>query len=102
MKNKVVSAQDAIALVHSGDTLGFSGFVGNGTPEELIAALERRFLDTGEPRDLTFVFAAAPGDGKERGLNRLALEGVVKRAIGGHWSLIPKLAAMAVDGRIEA
>ena len=48
------------------------------------------------------MFAAAPGDGKERGLNRLAHEGLVKRAIGGHWSLVPKLAALATDNRIEA
>jgi hypothetical protein len=32
-------------------------------------------LDSGTPRGLTLVFAAAPGDGKERGLNRLAREG---------------------------
>ena len=102
MKNKVVSAQQAIALVQKGDTIAFSGFVGSGTPEELIGALEARFVETGEPDGLTLVFAAAPGDGKERGLNRLAHDGMVKRAIGGHWSLIPKLGAKAVDGSIEA
>ena len=102
MKDKIVSPDDAIAIIRDGDTVAFSGFVGSGTPEELIAALERRFVDTGSPRDLTLLFAAAPGDGKDRGLNRLAREGLVKRAIGGHWSLVPKLSAMAVDGRIEA
>ena len=102
MKNKVVSPAQAAAIVRDGDTLACSGFVGTGTPEELICALERRFEETGSPRDLTLVFAAAPGDGKDRGLNRLAREGLVKRAIGGHWSLVPKLGAMAVAGKIEA
>lgn len=102
MKNKIVSAAEAIAIIRSGDTVAVSGFVGAGTPDELIVALERRFLDTGAPRDLTLVFAAAPGDGKDRGLNRLAHPGLVKRVVGGHWSLVPKLGALAVDNRIEA
>jgi len=102
MKNKIVSAAEAMAIVRDGDTVAFSGFVGTGTPEELILALEKRFLESGHPKDLTLVFAAAPGDGKDRGLNHLAHKGLVKRVIGGHWSLVPKLGAMAVSGEIEA
>jgi propionate CoA-transferase len=102
MKDKIVTADEAVALIRDGDSVCCSGFVGIGTPDELIMALERRFTGAGEPRDLTLVFAAAPGDGKERGLNRLALPGLVKRAIGGHWALLPKLARMATDNLIEA
>jgi propionate CoA-transferase len=102
VKNKIVSAADAVAIVRDGDTIACSGFVGAGTPEALIRALEARFLATEAPKDLTLVFAAAPGDGKDAGLNRLAHPGLVRRAIGGHWSLVPKLARLAVDGAIEA
>jgi len=102
MKNKIVSTDEAIAIIRDGDTLAFSGFVGSGTPDELIGALAKRFTETGSPRDLTLVFAAAPGNGKDRGLNRLAQDGMIKRAVGGHWGLVPKLSAMAVEGRIEA
>jgi len=102
MKNKIVSAADAIAIIRDGDTVASSGFVGSGTPDELINALEARFVATGAPRDLTLVFAAAPGDGKDKGLNRLAHGGLIKRVIGGHWSLVPKLGALAVGNRIEA
>ena len=102
IKNKVVTADAAIALIRDGDTVSCSGFVGIGTPEVLLAALERRFLDNASPRDLTLIFAAAPGDGKNRGLNRLAHAGLLKRAVGGHWALLPKLAKLAIDNRIEA
>ena len=102
MKNKIVSAAEAIAIIRDGDTIAFSGFVGSGTPDELIVAMEKRFVETASPRDLTLLFAAGPGDGKERGLNRLARDGLVKRAVGGHWGMVPKLSTMAVEGRIEA
>jgi propionate CoA-transferase len=102
MKNKIVGVAEAIAIIRDGDVVACSGFVGSGTPDALISALEKRFLETGSPRDLTLVFVAAPGDGQERGLNRLAHQGLVRRAIGGHWGLVPKLARMAVEGEIEA
>lgn len=102
MNNKIVSAAEAVAIIHDGDTVSVAGFVGIGTPDELLIALETRFRETGEPRDLTLVFAAAPGDGRDRGLNRIAHPGLVRRAIGGHWGLVPKLAALAMDNQIEA
>jgi len=43
MQNKITSAADA---VRDGDTVLISGFVGIGTPDELIIALEKRFLET--------------------------------------------------------
>jgi propionate CoA-transferase len=102
MINKIVSAREAIAIIRSGDTVSVAGFVGIGTPDELLLALQQRFEETQEPAGLTLVFAAAPGDSKDRGLNRLAQPGLVKRAIGGHWALVPKLAKLAMDNKIEA
>ncbi|MBK5933495.1 propionate CoA-transferase [Rhodovulum imhoffii] len=101
MAGKVMPVEQAIALIEDGDTLTTSGFVGIGVPDELLAALERRFTDTGTPRDLALVFAAGQGDGKARGLNRLGHEGLLRRVIGGHWGLIPKVAQLAVGNRIE-
>src|SRR5690349_4276941 len=101
MKNKIVSPAEAAALVRNRDTVSISGFVGIGTPDELLIALAERFEATKTPADLTLVFAAAPGDGKDRGLNRVARPGMVRRAVGGHWSLVPKLAALALDDGIE-
>jgi len=102
MVDKVVSLEDAIATIGNNDTVCVSGFVGIGTPECLLKGLEDRFLKDNSPKDISLLFAAAPGDGKDQGLNRLAHSGLVKRAIGGHWSLVPKLGGMAVREEIEA
>jgi propionate CoA-transferase len=101
VKNKLVSADQAIALIKPGDMITTSGFVGIGVPEALLAALEARFLTSGEPNGLSLVFAAGQGDGKARGLNRLGHKGLLRRVIGGHWGLIPKVAALALEGHIE-
>ncbi|MGD9409611.1 MAG: acyl CoA:acetate/3-ketoacid CoA transferase [Thiohalocapsa sp.] len=102
MQSKIVSADEAVRLVHDGDTLVFSGFGVVGVPDELGVALEQRFLETGAPRDLTLFFGGGPGDGQDKGANRLAHEGLIKRAIGGHWGLVPKIGELALADKIEA
>ncbi len=102
MKNKIVTAAEAIAIIRDRDTVCTSGFVGVGTPDELLIALEKRYRETRHPSALTLMFAAAPGDSKDRGLNRLAHDGLLKRVIGGHWALVPKLGELAIANRIEA
>ena len=99
---KVISAQDAIAIVQDEDVLATSGYGGNGTPDQLLVALEKRFLETRSPENLTLVFAGGQGDGKQKGLNHLGHEGLLKRVIGGHYGLIPEIEKLAVDNKIEA
>src|SRR5215471_15146780 len=107
---KIVSAAEAVRLIREGDTIATGGFVGIGFAEEIAVALEQHYLANDganagarqKPKNLTLVYAAGQGDGKERGLNHLGHAGLVRRVIGGHWGLVPKLQQLAIANQIEA
>ena len=108
-EGKVVTAHEAVRLIHDGDSVATGGFVGIGFAEEIAVALEALYLTPDDklagarkPRNLTLVYAAGQGDGKSRGLNHLAHAGLVRRVIGGHWGLVPKLQQLAISNQVEA
>jgi len=100
--SKITPIADAIALIQSGDVLAVSGYGTNAVPEQLLAGLQERFLDTQMPEELTLVYAGGIGDGKDGGLNRIGHERLLKRVIGGHYGLIPAIEKLAVENKIEA
>lgn len=100
---RFMTAQEAAGLIKDGDTVAISGFLGMGHPEEISQAVEKRFLATGQPRDITLTFAASQNDGKGNwGLNRWAKEGLLKRVVAGHWGLQPDMVKLATENKIEA
>lgn len=102
MRIEFLSAKEAVKKVTSGATIATDGFVGGAFPEELALELEKRFIESGDPKDLTLVYCAGQGDGGNRGLNHLGHERLLKRVIGGHWGLVPKIQTLAVENKVEA
>ena len=89
-------------LVKDGDTISTSGFVGSGCPEALTRALENRFLETGEPRNLTYFFPGSQGNRDGRGADHFAHKGLLKRMIAGHYNTAPAIGKMILNNEIEA
>ena len=85
MKNKIMTADEAVATIKDGDSIMVGGFMACGTPEILIDALVRK-----NARHLTIICndAGVPG----RGVGKLISNGQVKRLIASHVGLNPEVA----------
>jgi propionate CoA-transferase len=100
-KNKVISAAEAIARVKDNDVIATTGFVQSCIPEMLHAALEKRYVETGAPRDLTLIMCAGAGDSKGLGTGRLHHDGLLKRVIAANFGRMPKVAEAAQNNKIQ-
>lgn len=101
-KVKFLSSTEAVKLIKDNDTIGTVGFLLTGAAEELIMRIGERFKKENSPKNLTFMWASGIGDGKERGLNHICIEGLLKRTIAGHYGMLPKIAPLVVENKIEA
>ena len=100
MKDKTIKADEAIALIRDNDVVTTTGFVQSCIPEALHAALEKRYVETGAPRDLTLIMCAGAGDSKGLGTGRLHHEGLLRRVIAANFGRMPKVAEAAQENRI--
>ena len=99
---KIISAEQAAGLIEDDWCVIPGGFGSCGHPDSLTEAIRARFLKTKQPRRLQLLFGPGPGNKRGKGVDALALDGLVSKAIGGFWGLSPALAAMARRGLIEA
>ncbi|MPM40093.1 Caffeate CoA-transferase [bioreactor metagenome] len=100
-KKPIITAEEAAALVKDGDVITSMGFVASNLPEALYNALEKRFVETGSPKGMTLFYAAAQGNRDGSGADHFAHEGMLKRVIGGHYNMAPKLGQMIIDNKLE-
>ena len=101
-KGKIVTGEQAAAIIRDGDVVTTGGFVATGVPEDILICMEERFKKEGHPLNLTLIYAAGQGDGKTRALNHLGHEGLVGRVIGGHIGLAPMLQKLIREEKILA
>ncbi|MFL5652127.1 MAG: CoA-transferase, partial [Chloroflexota bacterium] len=82
----VLSAAEAVELIHSGATVSVSSSSGLGCPDDVLRALGERFATTGEAADLTLIHPIAAGDmyGID-GIDHLVQPGQIRRVIAGSY-----------------
>jgi len=102
MSIKIISVEEAASLVKDNSVLSVNGFGSISHPEEFDIALQKRFLKTGYPRNLTIYEVTGQGvfNPKEM-FDRLAIDGLIRRVFSGHFASMPGIAKMVADGRIE-
>lgn len=96
-----ISAKEVAKKIKNNSVVATGGFVGIGVAEEILTEIENYYLENKRPTNLTLIYAAGQGDGKDKGLNHLAHEGMVSKVIGGHWGLAPKLRTLALENKIQ-
>jgi acyl CoA:acetate/3-ketoacid CoA transferase len=103
LRNKVLTAAEAVQLIQSGNVIAIQGAGGGvAEPTLLLRELGRRFEQESAPRDLTLYHATGLGDRREIGTDYLAHSGLVKRDIAGHLGMAPKMARMIALNQIES
>jgi propionate CoA-transferase len=101
-RGKVVSVEEAVAVIMDGDTVAFEGIAGSVFPEEVAMKIEESFLKTGKPKGLTIFYCSGQGDGVKRGQQHLAHEGLMAKVIAGHFGMAPNIGKLVAANKIIA
>jgi propionate CoA-transferase len=100
---RFVNAAGAATLISDGDTVAISGNgAGMISAEAVFAAIEKRFLETGHPRDLTLVHSLGLGDLGALGANRFAHEGMLRKIVAAHFTWSPNMQQLIREEKVEA
>jgi propionate CoA-transferase len=100
---KVITADQAGALIKDEATIFLGGLAVTSLPEEILQGVERHFLATGHPRRVTTWACGAVGNSGEAGMKHFAHPGMIKRVVAGHFGQTGKeMMKMVFDGEVEA
>ncbi|MBU6497138.1 MAG: 3-oxoacid CoA-transferase [Rhodospirillales bacterium] len=100
---QVITAEQAAALVQPGDNILVSGSGGgHAVPERILEAVEARFLQSGQPRDLCLIHVVGLGDRVTKGAARFAHPGMLRRSITSALIDSPPLIDLALRDAFES
>jgi len=107
--DKVITPEQAAALIPNGAIVSISSSSGLGCPDKVLQAIGERFDALGAPRDLTALNPIAAGDMYGiKGIDHIAKPGLLRRVLAGSYpsgpsSLpMPAIWRMVVDNQLEA
>lgn len=102
-KPQFISAKQAVDYIADGSTLCTIGMTLISASESILKEIERRFLEEGHPKGLTYVHSCGQAAMKvPGGMTHLAHEGLLKRIIGGHWGQSPMIMDLISGNKVEA
>jgi len=101
LKPKLVTARDVVKTIKDGSTFAVTGMTMMGIAEEIFKEMERAFLEEDRPKNLTLLHPAGFSD-RIGGIEHLAHEGLLRRIVGSHWGLAPKIMNLIADNKVEA
>lgn len=96
-----ICGEEAAAMIDNGATVATIGMTLVSAAETILKAIEKRFLETGVPNNLTVVHSCGQSD-RDRGVQHFAHEGMLKKIIGGHWGLQPRIMDLIAQNKILA
>jgi propionate CoA-transferase len=106
---KIITIAEAAQLIKDNDVIGSAVQGMTGWPEEIGLAVEKRFLETGHPANITHIHGAGQGDfarsrkdGTCRGECALAHDGLLGRSIHGHVGCSFKVMEQMLNNKILA
>lgn len=103
MLDRIITPKQAADLIKDRDTLIVGGNGGTGVPEIILVAIEKRYMDSSHPKDLSLIHVTGVGALTHGGTNHLAHKGLVKRVIGGNFGLqLPFMKELIVSNAVEA
>lgn len=101
LKANFITAEEAAKLFTDNKTICPVGMTLVSSCESILKALEKRFIETGHPNNITLLHSCGQSDRKD-GIQHFAHEGFVTRIIGSHWGLQPRWMDMIANNKVEA